>query len=161
MLASATSRPLFGVLLALHVAVALGGFGALMVTGVQAWRLMRVTDTTTAEQLRRFFRPGTNWAARTLYLVPVLGAALVVTSGGADRFSDPFVETGLGLWACAVVLAEAVLWPAERRVQRMLAAGWPDRPSAELRRDCGRMAASAAVLTVIFLVAVVVMAGRW
>lgn len=161
MLGSATSRPLFGILLAAHVGVALGGFGALVTTGVQGYRLGRVRDPQTAATLRRYFRPGTNWAARTLYLVPVLGVALVEASGGTYRFDDRFVEIGLALWAVAVAIAEAVLWPAERRVQRALAAGWPEVAATDVQADCRRLTWSAAVLTVIFLVAVVVMAGRW
>jgi len=160
-LGAATSRPLFGILLALHVAAALGGFGALVATGVQGYRLPRVREPQAVEQLQRFFRPGTNWAARVLYLVPVLGAALVTASGGTYHFDDRFVEVGLGLWAVAAVIAEAVLWPAERRVQRSLRAGWPQQPGAELRRDCRTLSWSAGALAAVFLVAVVVMAGRW
>lgn len=119
--ASITS-PAFGVLLVGHVAAALVGFGALGATGMQGWRLGRTRDPERVAALRRYFRPGVNWAARCIYLVPVFGVALVAASGGTYRVGDPFVEVGLGLWVVAVLAAELVVWPAERQVQQALAA---------------------------------------
>lgn len=114
------TNPLFGIVLVLHITAALVGFGALAVTALQAHRLGRTSDPTLLATLRRYFRPGVNWAARAVYLVPLLGATLVGLSGGTYRFGDTFVEIGLVLWLVTVLLAEAVLWPAERQVQQAL-----------------------------------------
>jgi hypothetical protein len=62
---------------------------------------------------------------RVLYLVPVLGAALLAMSGGAYRVGSDWVLTGIGLWVTAIGLAEAVLWPAEQRVRRVLGGSVP------------------------------------
>lgn len=117
---SASSDPVFGVVLVFHVLAALVGFGALVISGLQGLLLARARDAARVEGLRRFFRPGTNWAARAVYLVPALGAALVAIGRRQYGFGDGFVVTGLAVWATTVLLAETVLWPAERRVQAAL-----------------------------------------
>ncbi len=61
--------------------------------------------------MRRYFRPGVNWAGRALYGVPVFGFALVAASDGAFDAGDAFVAVGLVLWLVAAVLAEVVVWP--------------------------------------------------
>ncbi|MDE3085917.1 MAG: DUF2269 family protein [Acidobacteriota bacterium] len=151
----------YSVLLLLHVAAAVVGFGAVAVTGVQAARLRRGSNDPGAPGLRRYFRPGTNWAARALYAVPVLGFGLIADSGGAWDATDGWVMAGLGLWLAGAVLAEVVLWPAERRIQRRVAHHWDDRAEAEpLARDCGRAAVASALLLAVFLAALVVMTAK-
>ena len=43
------------------------------------------------EPVRRYFRPGVNWAGRALYGVPVFGFSLIATSNGAFSSGDGFV----------------------------------------------------------------------
>ena len=69
----------------------------------------------------RYFRPGVNWVGRVLFLVPVLGVALVAMSGGQWGYSDGWVTIGLGVWVAVAFVAEGVLWPAERRLQEVVA----------------------------------------
>src|SRR5665213_1749835 len=57
----------FSVLLLLHVACAIVGFGAVAVTGVEARRAGRPPTGPGADGVRRYFSPGVNWAARALY----------------------------------------------------------------------------------------------
>lgn len=121
MLAAAVSSPVFGILLVAHITAALVGFGALGATGIQGWRLARTRDPARLVAIRRYFRPGVNWAARCVYLVPVFGVALIVASGGTYRPEDTFVQVGIGLWVAAVLTGELLVWPAERVVQRALA----------------------------------------
>ncbi len=150
----------FDLLLLFHVAAALVGFGALAVSGVQADRLARHGSGALPDDLRRYFSPGVNWAGRVLYLVPVLGAGLV--ADGRFSVGDPFVAAGLGLWALAAAVAEGVLWPAERRLQRALAASPGTRPAAVpgVVRDCRLVAGSSALAVVVFVTATVVMVAR-
>ena len=72
------------------------------------------------DALVRYYRPGVNWVGRVLFLVPVLGVALVAMSGGEWGRSDAWVTIGLAAVGGVAVAAEAVLWPAERRLQE----GW-------------------------------------
>ena len=152
---------LYSVLLVLHVAAAVVGYGALLVTGVQAARARRGPAQPDAEGVRRYFRPGINWAGRSLYAVPVLGFVLVADSRSAFSSGDAFVVVGLVLLAISVVVAEAVVWPAERRIQEIVTERWgEERFRATLERDCTMVATASAVLTVLFVVAVVVMVGK-
>jgi hypothetical protein len=159
--------PLYSILLLLHVGTAVVGFGALALTGVQARRARKGPDGDRADGVRRFFRPGINWAARALYAVPVLGFGLISASKGAFAANDGFVLAGLGLWGLATVVAEFVVWPGERRIQEVVSTEWTDGRWIEgkgtdgrFETDCGRVAAAAAVLSVVFVVAVVLMVGR-
>ena len=151
----------YSILLLLHVAAAVVGFGALAATGVQAARVRRGPGQESAAALRRYFRPGTNWAARALYGVPLLGAGLLVDSKGAWDAGDGWVVAGLVLWLAATVLAEAVVWPGERRIQVLVTDRWDD-PAATgaLQRDCTRVAVASGLLLAVFVAAVVVMAAK-
>jgi uncharacterized membrane protein len=157
----APEGPAYSVLLLLHVAAALVGFGALAVTGLQAARARRGPGQPGAPGLRRYFRPGVNWAGRSLYLVPVLGFALLADSGGAFDPGDAWVVAGLVLWLAAASVAEAVVWPGERRIQLVVSSRWDDPAAAgALARECRRVAAASAVLVAVFVAAVVIMVGK-
>lgn len=151
----------YSILLVLHVAAALVGFAALGITGLQAARVRRGPDQPGAGGLRRYFRPGVNWAGRLLYAVPVLGFALVADSGGAFDAGEAWVVGGLGLWLVAAVAGEAVVWPGERRIQLLVTHRWDDpAATAALDRECRRVAAVSAALIGVFVAAVVVMVGK-
>ncbi len=118
----------YDLLLLAHVLAALIALGAVVAAGVFALSLRRstVAGGTVGEALERYYRPGVNWAGRVLYLVPVLGLALMALSEGDWTFADGWILGGLASWAAVAVLAEAVLWPEERRLQ-----GIVSRRSAE------------------------------
>jgi hypothetical protein len=151
---------LYSVLLVLHVVCAVVGFGAVVLTGVQAGRARRGPSAPGADSVRRYFRPGVNWVGRSIYGVPVLGFASIAASGGAWRVGDGFVISGLVLWLASAVAAELVAWPGERRIQVMVSSGWDDGGAVELDRECRRVAAAAALLAGLFVIAVVVMVAR-
>ena len=75
------------------------------------------------EPLRRYFRPGFNWAGRIVYGIPVFGWLLVAMSSGAYSLGEGWVLAGLALFVAVVLVGEGVLWPAERRLQRVVTAG--------------------------------------
>jgi|SRR5579863_1346333 len=177
---------LYTSLLLLHVLCAVVGFGTMALTGVQAARARRGPSWPGSEGVRRYFRPGVNWAGRVLYGVPVFGFSLIGASHGAFRAADSFVVIGLVLWLVATLMAEAVVWPGERRIQLELTARWSDSGvggaaddadaadvagvaggarlpvggAGALDRACRRVAASAAVLAVLFVAATVIMVGK-
>jgi len=164
--ATGTHSASFDLLLIGHVACALVGFGAVATTGVQAARLRRVSRGQAGPALRRYFAPGFNWAGRTLYGVPLFGFALLADSGGELSVGEGWVVGGLVLWGMAAVVAEAVLWPAERRIQVALA-GASDGAQAEasgagdaVRRDCRVVSALGVVLAIVFVAATVVMVAQ-
>ena len=153
----------YSLLLLVHVGAAVLGFGAMVLTGAQARRAGRGPADPAADGVRRYFRPGVNWAARSLYLVPVFGFALLADSGGAFQAGNGFVVWGLFLWLVAVLTAEMVVWPGERRIQQVVSK-WADpadaATAAEFDRDCRRVATASAVLCAVFVVAFVIMIAK-
>jgi hypothetical protein len=123
-IAVSRTSPGYDVVLLAHVLVAVVGLAALLVAAGSALALRSVVlrGAPVPESLTRYYRPGVNWAGRTLFLVPVLGVALLAMSGGRWDLADSWVSIGMGGWAVVAVAAEAVLWPDERRLQEVVAA---------------------------------------
>lgn len=113
----------FDVVLLLHVACVVVGLVTTVTAAATASRLRRLIPMgiPLSEALRRYFRPGVNWAGRTIYGIPVFGFALLAMSQGAYALGDGWVLGGLALFAAVALVAEGVLWPAERRVQAAVA----------------------------------------
>ncbi len=156
---SAPSGPAFTVVLICHVAAVLMALVAAVAGGVAAARVL-VAKEELAPSVRSYFSPGVNWAGRVLYLVPAFGVALVAMSGGAYRIDTVWVDWGIGLWAAATALAEGVLWPAERRVQRSLAAADGRGVPAAAKVGCRAMCASSAAVVALVVAAMVVMVAK-
>ncbi len=125
--------PLFDVVLLLHVASVVIGLITVVVSGSAAARCLADPRRPPAA-VRRYFSGGPNWAGRVLYGVPVFGLVLLGLSKGAYGLSDTWVVAGLGAWTIGVVAAEGLLWPAERRIGGLLAAG-EQAPAGGVRRD--------------------------
>ena len=121
-----TNAPGYDLVLLAHVLSAVVATVAVVLAGGAALTLRRALDATDAgpvsEWLLRYYRPGVNWLGRMLFLVPVLGVALVGMSAGHWDFADSWVSVGLLLWAVVAVVAEIALWPAERRLQQAVEA---------------------------------------
>jgi uncharacterized membrane protein len=163
----------FDVVLLLHVACVVVGIVTVATAAATARRLRRLVRTAAPlpEPLRRYFRPGVNWAGRTIYGIPVFGFALLGMSKGAYALTDAWVLIGLVLFVAVALLAESVLWPAERRLQHLVAAAGtpaagPDpvpRPpdgSETVTADAARMEQAASVVLVLLLVATVLMIAQ-
>jgi len=117
-----TDSPGYDLVLLAHVVTAVIGLVAVGVAGGCALALRRslAAGRPPAEALERYYRPGVNWAGRVLFAVPVFGIALVAMSGGRWGFADAWVSIGMAAWAVVAVAAEALLWPAERRLQAVV-----------------------------------------
>ena len=87
----------YDLVLLAHVLTALVGFGAVAVAGLTPWCCPG--GGRPAMSIRRYYRPGVNWAGRILFGVPVLGAILLVMSHGAWSWTTGWVTFGLLLWA--------------------------------------------------------------
>ncbi len=116
--------PAYDLVLLAHVLAVLVALVAVAVAGGHAVALRSVLRAggPVPSVLVRYFRPGVNWAGRSLLAVPVLGLALVAMSHGAWSVGDAWVLLGLVLWLAAAGLAESALWPGERRLQVVVAA---------------------------------------
>jgi hypothetical protein len=146
----------YDLVLLAHVLTAFVGFGAVAVAGMNALALARRGEA--SEAIRRYYRPGVNWAGRILFGVPVLGAVLLWMSHGTWSWTTGWVTLGLILWAGAAMAAEMVLWPAERGLQQLVASDAFD--PAEHRGLTLQVTGVAAALVVVFVVATVVMVAK-
>jgi uncharacterized membrane protein len=159
----------FDVVLLLHVACAVVGIVTVATAAATARRLGHLarTGTPLPEPLRRYFRPGINWAGRTIYGIPVFGFALIAMSRGAYTLGDGWVSGGLALFVALALVAEGVLWPTERRLQHAVAAaGTPaagpgERPPTEpVTADAARMERAAVGALVLLVAATVLMVAQ-
>jgi len=143
------NSPGFDVVLIVHVACVVVSLVTLVASAVTAARLRTVAGGggSLPEALARYFRPGVNWAGRSLYGIPVFGFLLLALSHGAYSLSDGWVLSGLFIFVVMVLLAEGVLWPAERRLQVSLVPwGRGEAPvGEEVQHDAGAMLLSAVV----------------
>jgi uncharacterized membrane protein len=148
----------YDIVLLAHVLSALIAFGAIAVAGAYALALRGKGAST--ESVRRYYRPGVNWAGRVLFLVPVLGVALIAMSKGDWSFSDGWIAVGLMLWVVAALVAEMALWPIERKLQRAVDGLEGGAPDGAIGRECLQVAGMAFGLLVILVVATVVMVAK-
>ena len=156
----------FDIVLLLHVGCAVAGLVTSAAAGATATRLRRILRASTPlpEPLRRYFRPGFNWAGRTIYGIPVFGLALLAMSQGAYALGDGWVLAGLVLFVAVALLAEGVLWPAERRLQAAVAGAGPSTAplpgTGSVEGDATLMARSAGVALVLLIAGMVVMVAQ-
>jgi uncharacterized membrane protein len=156
----------FDVVLLLHVGCVVVGFVTAVAATTTARRLRRLllASSPLPEPLRRYFRPGVNWAARSIYGIPAFGFALLAMSQGAYALGDAWVLAGLALFVAVAILAEGVMWPAERRLQSAVTAAGlavgspPDTGSME--RDAATMVRAAAAVLALLVVGTVVMVAQ-
>jgi len=171
--------PAYSLTLLAHVACAVIGFGTVVASALQAARLRSVrSGELPSGSLVRYYLPGVNWAGRVIYAVPVLGLALIAQSDRAFSLTDGWIMAGLALWLVAVVVGEAVLWPAERRIQRLLVGSVEPTPGAgptvlrvtdpaglaaavdQARGHCRSVTVAGAVMLATFVAATVLMLGQ-
>ncbi|HEV2361414.1 MAG TPA: hypothetical protein VGS21_06915 [Acidimicrobiales bacterium] len=141
----------FDLLLALHIVTSILGFGAVIATGCVALSALRAGTT---PGVVRYFREGPNWLSLSVLTVPAFGAGVALL-GTDDVLRQLWPWLALGVWLVAAVVGLAVHWPAERAIQRSISGG--SGPSAELAVECRRAAASAGVMTAVFVVCVALM----
>jgi hypothetical protein len=157
--------PAFDVVLLLHVACVVAGLATSVTSAATANRLRTLIrdGTPLPEAVVRYFRPGVNWAGRLVYGVPVLGFALLAMSRGAYSLSDSWVMTGLGIFVVVVLLAEGILWPAERRLHVSVAAQGAQAdapPDPSVLHDAQVMLWSATAALVLLLAGTVIMVAQ-
>jgi hypothetical protein len=147
--------PAFDVVLVLHVGCVVAGLATTVAGTASAARLRTLLRTATPlpDTLRRYFRPGVNWAGRSIYGIPIFGFVLLALSQGAYGLGDGWVVGGLALLVGVVLLAEGTLWPAERRLQvSLVAVSGGGAPAEEsVRRDATTMVWSAVVILLLLV----------
>jgi hypothetical protein len=146
----------FDIVLILHVACVVAGLATAVASATTAVRLRALLETAEPfpDALRRYFRPGVNWAGRAVYGIPVFGFALLALSQGSYSLRDGWVIGGLAVFVGLAIVAEGVLWPAERRLQVSLvpvAGGGVPVPDSVHRDARAMVGASAVALALLVL----------
>jgi uncharacterized membrane protein len=154
----------FDIVLLLHVGCVVVGLVTAATAAATATRLRRLLGSPLPlpEPLRRYFRPGINWAGRTIYGIPVFGFALLAMSQGAYALGQGWVLGGLALFAGVALVGEEVLWPAERRLQLALAPtdARPHPAGESMERDAVLMSRAAVAVLVLLVAGVVLMVAQ-
>src|SRR5690348_14090938 len=114
-----TNSGIFKLLLVLHILSAIVGIGGVVLNGLYA-----------AQAQKRQGPPGravseanyavTNVAEKVIYLIPVFGILLVLSSNKGVSFSDTFVWLSLVLFAIALGISHSVLIPGHKQINRLL-----------------------------------------
>lgn len=152
--------PAFDIVLVFHVGCVVVGLFTMATGASTAARLRKLLVGTAPlpEVVVRYFRPGVNWAGRTVYGIPIFGVALLALSSGAYSFRDGWVMGGVAIFVLAVLIGEGVFWPAERRLQQSLvAASGEAAVEASATRDARVMEQSAAVIIVLLVLGAAIM----
>lgn len=157
--------PAFDVVLLLHVGCVVAGLVTTTTAAATATRLRRLVraGAPLPEALLRYYRPGVNWAGRTVYGIPVFGFALLAMSQGAYALGDGWVLGGLVIFVAFALVAEGALWPAERRLQVILAADGSTAappPTASCERHATMMVWAAGAALVLLLAGLVIMVAQ-
>jgi len=119
MIAASTNSIPYGILLAVHVLLALASLVTLTVLTMSARAVVK--GASAAEQAKRF--PGTtNWSLRLFYLIPVTGMAMSGIGDKTVSLSQPWVGIGLLLWILGAGHLEARIIPSERKLAAVIAA---------------------------------------
>jgi len=150
---------LFKVLLVLHVLSAIVGIGGVVLNGLYAAQAQK-RQGPTGRAVSEANYAVTSVAEKVIYLVPVFGILLVVTSDGAFGFSTTFVWLSLVLFAIALGIAHSVLIPGHRKINALLLemeqgpppVGGPPPQVTQIQALGQRQGAAAMVLDVILVV---------
>jgi hypothetical protein len=156
--------PAFDIVLILHVGCVVVGLTTTVASALSAGRLRTLLRTAAPfpEAVGRYFRPGVNWAGRTMYGIPIFGFLLLALDHGSYGLRDGWVMGGLAIFVGVVLIAEGVLWPVERRLQVSLAAvssgGVPAKES--LGRDATAMLWAAVVILALLVAGTALMVAQ-
>lgn len=143
----------YDVLVALHVACAVLGFGAVAVSGAYGAIGRRATAGDGVEEVRRFFGSPL-WVQHLLLVAPAFGVAAMAVRPGGSEFGSVWAVAGLVIWVLAGTVLLAVVTPAERAVRLALGPGGDVAASAAPAR---RLAWAAAASDLLFVVALMLM----
>jgi hypothetical protein len=156
--------PAFDVVLLLHVGCVVVTLVTLVAGIATATRVRTLLHASAPfpEPVVRYFRPGVNWAGRSIYGVPLFGFGLLALSHGAYSLRDGWVTAGLVIIVGAVLVTEYALWPAERRLQvSLVPLQGGATPAAEaVVRDAKVMAWSATVALLLLVAGSVLMVAQ-
>ena len=116
MRAAAGHAGIYDLLVAVHVASAVVGFGAVALSGAYGARARRAHTPGAGEEVDRYFR-SKGRAEYLILAVPFLGVAALSVRPGGNDYADVWVVAALLIWLAAAAALLLVVRPAERRIR--------------------------------------------
>jgi hypothetical protein len=110
---------IFKVILVLHVLSAIVGLGAVILNGLYAAQAQKRPGPA-GRAVSEANYAVSNIAEKVIYLIPVFGILLVLTSDGAFKFSYTFVWLALALFIAALGVSHSVLIPGHKKINGLL-----------------------------------------
>ncbi len=162
MLVAAGDTNLFRLLVLVHVASAVVGFGALALQSLAVARLRRF-DGAEAYAVARANYAQVRVGEKFLYVLAVAGVAAVAASDGRVGFDEPWLGIAGGVYLAALAVLHGWIAPARRQLLVVLGglAGEPVSGDAPHRVDLGplgrRLSLGGAVLDLLLVAALVLM----
>jgi hypothetical protein len=175
--------PAFDIVLLLHIGCVLIAIVTVVISAAQAGRLRGLgladpsrdpdlwAESPPPAELLRYYRPGPNYAGRVIWGVPIFGFILLGLSHDYYRFSQAWILTGLAIFIVVALLGEVLLWPTERRLQRLVQVSISEAAGPSVAADgasaplsmlgpTALIIALSFVMVVLMLVATVVMVAQ-
>jgi hypothetical protein len=155
---------LFKTFLVLHILSAIVGLGGVLLNGFYAAESQKRPGPAGRAVSEANFAV-TGIAEKVIYLIPVFGILLVLTSDGAFKFSMTFIWLSLTRFIIAIGLSHSILIPGHKKINALLLemeqgpppAGGPPPQVAQIQALGQKQAGTAMVLNLILVVIVVLM----
>jgi uncharacterized membrane protein len=143
----------YNVLLLLHIATVIVGFGGLALGGVYNRKAMK--SGSAAANISTVNFEVNKLCEYAVYLVPILGIGLLGASGGAYKFSQGWVSASFALYIVGIGIAHGLMIPSHRKLNAALASGGPSSPEVPALNQ--RLTVGGAVLNLLLVVIIVLM----
>jgi hypothetical protein len=152
--ATGVSHDVYDVLVVLHVACAVIGFGSIAITGVYGFTSRAPAGPEAVDEARRYFRSPARLELLVV-VVPVIGIAALAVQPGGRGVGQLWAGLAVVTWAGAATVLVRVVRPAEATLRAVLAGDAPDR--ATLAAAGTRLGWGGVVMDVSFFVALILM----
>ena len=143
----------YNLLLLLHIAAAIVGFGGVALAGLYNRKAMRAGSA--AANISTVNFEVNKISEYAIYAVFVLGIGLVGASGGLYKFSQAWVSAAFALYIVGVGVAHGLLIPSHRKLNTALASSGPDSP--EVASLNSRLAIGGAINNLVLVAILVLM----
>jgi uncharacterized membrane protein len=115
MLAAGINSGIYKILLLLHILTVIVGIGAVVMNGLYAAQAQKRPGPT-GRAVVEANHAVTDVAEKVIYLIPVFGILLVLTSDHAWKFSQTWVWLAIVVYVVAIGIAHSVLIPGTKRI---------------------------------------------
>ncbi|HEY2813496.1 MAG TPA: DUF2269 family protein [Acidimicrobiales bacterium] len=163
MVLAAINDDFYKALLVLHIVLVIVGFGGVLLNGVYGAQAKKRGGAEGLAITEVNFFVSTKIAEICIYLVPLVGFALVGASDGAWTFSQTWVWLAILLYVAALGFTHSMILPSVKRLivlQKELVGGPPPAgppPQAAEMEACGKRLAMASSINQVLLLVIIIL----